>query len=107
MPFWMSVIADGQRGDRAVDVGAGGVDGVQQRTGLAQRRLRCAHRVDQTHLLTGRARDQCACVGDVLIGEAKPLLGGLDVVGDRSQCGGGELVVQRGQRLLGRPDPAR
>ena len=45
-----------------------------------------------------------AAVGDVLVGEGQPLLGGLDVAGHRSQCGIGELVVQRGQRLLGRRD---
>jgi hypothetical protein len=59
-------------------------------------------RVDQPHLLAGRTLHQPAGVGDVLVGERQPLLGCLDVVGDGSQCGGVELVMKRGQRLLRR-----
>ena len=39
MPFWMSAIDGGQPGHRAIDVGGGAVDGVEQRAGLAERRL--------------------------------------------------------------------
>ena len=102
MPFWMSAIAAGQSGDRAVDVGRGGVHRVEQRARLTQRRLRRADRVDQPALAIRRAREQAPRVGDVLLGEGQSLLGRIDVAGHRSQCGIGELVVQRGQRLLRR-----
>ena len=50
-----------QRGDRAIDVGGGAVDGVQQRTGLPQRGFRGADRVDQPDLIPGRpGRQVCA-----------------------------------------------
>ena len=91
-----------QGGDRTVDVGRRAVDGVEQRTRLAERRLRRADGVDQPGLASHRPRHQVAAVGDVLVGEGQPLLGGFDIAGHRSQCGVGELVVQRGQRLLRR-----
>ena len=97
----------GQSGHRTVDIGAGAVDGVQQRTGLAQRRLGGANGVDQTGLAPGWARHKGAAVGDVLVGESQPLLGGFGVACHRSQRRIGELLVQSRQRLLRWADPRR
>ena len=89
-------------GDRAVDIGCGGVHRIQQRARLTQRRLRRADGIDEPALAIRRAREQAPRVGDVLLGEGQSLLGRIDVAGHGSQCGIGELVVQRGKRLLRR-----
>ena len=91
-----------QTGHGAVDVGGGAVDGVEQGAGLTQRGLRGTDGIDQPALPIGRPRDQRAPVGDVLVGERQPLLGGVDVAGHRRQCRVGELRVQPGHGLLRR-----
>ena len=91
-----------------VDVALGGIDCVEQRPSLSERRLRGSHGVHQFGLLArDRARRQLAGAGDVLVGERQALLCLGHVAGHRSQSGAVEFVSQRLHLLLRRRDPRR
>ena len=84
MPFWMSAIAEGSAATaRLMSVAALSTASSSERAWPSEDSA-ARIGVDQPHLLAGRALQPAAGVGDVLVGERQPLLGGLDVVGDRS-----------------------
>ncbi len=105
MPFWMSAMADGRAATaRLMSVAALSTASSSVRAWPSADSAARTASTSPVWRPTGRDT-RLRRVGDVLVGERQPLLGGFDVAGDGSQCGIGELVVQRGQRLLRRFQP--